>query len=233
MNKQTGHIRADLRAFQVIVNLIRQGKVSPGERLFEPDLAERLDMSRTPLRAALSRLVAEGILEKTPGRKGYLLPQLSCTDRDHVFSLRAALEGLAAFQAAQVCTRREIEELRFINWSERELYQKDGNREGYASLNEEFHYSIVLMSGNPYIERTFHQLYWRSSLYPLLFAPFYAKNDKEQGDHVSWQEHAAVIDAIEARDARTAQKLVETHILNTERFRANRPQLTPRQEARH
>ena len=87
---------AELRAFNTVVELIRQREIVPGQRLFEPDLSKRLSMSRTPLRTALSRLVAEGILVKERGRKGYLLPALSSEDMRQIFYSRAAVEGAAA-----------------------------------------------------------------------------------------------------------------------------------------
>lgn len=84
---------AELRAFNTVVELIRQREIVPGQRLFEPDLSKRLSMSRTPLRTALSRLVAEGILVKERGRKGYLLPALSSEDMRQISTAAPPWKG--------------------------------------------------------------------------------------------------------------------------------------------
>lgn len=215
--------KAELRAFQTLVELIRRQEIVPGERLFEPDLAERLNMSRTPLRNALSRLVAEGVLVKEPGRKGYLLPALSRDDMQQIFLVRASIEGAAAGVLAKFCTPEQNSDLRSVNWKESELFSEHRDKDLYADLNEVFHRKIVSFSGNVYLLRFFDCSYWRSTLYTLLYATFYLDGDRPQ-ERVksipSWKEHAMIVDALENHDAERSRYLMEEHVINTWRYRS-------------
>lgn len=215
---------AENRAFNTVVELIREGVFVPGRRLFEPDLSERLEMSRTPLRNALSRLVAEGVLVKERGRKGYLIPALSPTDMRDVFLARAGIEGIAVSTLARICSPSQIEELRAINREEQMLYEitdRTGEqRERYAELNEEFHKKLVELSGNQYCLRCFDACYWRSTLYTMLYADIYCGNKLPEEAVPSWVEHSVLINVLEKHDAEKARKLIEEHIINTFRYRS-------------
>ena len=216
---------AELRAFNTVVELIRQREIVPGQRLFEPDLSKRLSMSRTPLRTALSRLVAEGILVKERGRKGYLLPALSSEDMRQIFYSRAAVEGAAAARLAHACTPEHVMVLRAINAKEAELFgrerQTPEEKAQYAQLNEELHRLIVSFSGNVYLLRFFNSSYWRSTMYTLLYTRFYRERTRPTGENVpSWKEHSLIIDALEAHEAERSRRLMEEHVLNTFRYRS-------------
>ena len=201
--------KAEQRAFQTVIDLSRGREIRPGQRLFEPELSERLKMSRTPLRNALSRLVAEGVLLKEAGKKGYLLPSLSAKDMQQVFSVRASLEGSAAELAALRWNEEELQSLRQLNWQERELYRSRQDKREYSQINEELHHRIVALSDNRYLT--------------LLYAAFYTDGTEAGTDHPdlpSWQEHAMLLDALEARDGSRARRLMEEHVMNTYRYRA-------------
>lgn len=182
-------------------------------------------MSRTPLRTALSRLVAEGILVKERGRKGYLLPALSSEDMRQIFYSRAAVEGAAAARLAHACTPEHVMVLRAINAKEAELFgrerQTPEEKAQYAQLNEELHRLIVSFSGNVYLLRFFNSSYWRSTMYTLLYTRFYRERTRPTGENVpSWKEHSLIIDALEAHEAERSRRLMEEHVLNTFRYRS-------------
>src|SRR5690606_12292208 len=96
--------------FEVLREAIITGKLRPGERLMEVQLAEELGVSRTPVREAIRKLELEGLVLMIP-RRGAYVAEISMKDIADVFEIRAALEGLAAQLAAERCTPEEIENL--------------------------------------------------------------------------------------------------------------------------
>ena len=110
----TGNSSASEQAMRGIIQLLINHEYHPGDHLFETTLAERLNVSRTPVRTALTHLVTCGFLEKAPDRKGYHIPTLAPADMRLVFQTRALLEGALAAQAAlnrdetQVARLKEI-----------------------------------------------------------------------------------------------------------------------------
>ncbi len=215
-------LKADEKAFLMVIDQIVAHRIRPGDRIYEPDLAESLSLSRTPVRHALSRLVAEGVLDKARGKRGYTLPVLSREDMEEVFSARSALEGKAAEIAATKATPEDIAYLRELNDQERSLFHLGRYKTEYAQVNEQFHSKMVDMAKNGYISRYFRQAYWRSSLYTFHFGLFY---NIEQGaspdsffpdnDHRTYREHRKIIDALEAGNGPLCRSLMEEHVYNT------------------
>ncbi len=218
----TKKVKADEKAFMMIVDQIVAHRIRPGDRIYEPDLAETLKLSRTPVRHALSRLVAEGVLDKARGRRGYTLPVLSKEDMEEVFATRSALEGKAIQIAAEKITDHDISYLRELNERERSLFHLGRYKSEYAQVNEQFHSKIVELAGNRYIERYFRQAYWRSSLYTFHFGLFYnieinvpPESAFPDSEHRTYREHRKIIDALERRDGPASRALLEEHVYNT------------------
>ncbi len=125
---------------------ILAGDFAPGERLLEVHLSERLDVSRTPIRAALQSLAGEGLLTHIPNR-GYYVREFCIDDIVEAYEIRAALEGLAAKRAAQMGLPKET-------LAEIEKALKDGDaliakgqftpedRSVYGEINTTFHDAI-------------------------------------------------------------------------------------------
>lgn len=99
-------MRASERAYEVLRGEILEWDLPPGAVLGEVELAERLGISRTPVREALSRLVSDGLAEQAPGR-GVVVSDLSLEQAEHLFDLRIALESLLARRAAQRATAEQ------------------------------------------------------------------------------------------------------------------------------
>lgn len=211
------NLQADERAFQTIFELIRTREIRPGERLYETELAERFSMSRTPLRHALGRLTAEGLLSKTPGRKGYFLPPLTRPDMTEVFHARAALEGMAASLLAGRLPGELSAELSAIITKQKELYANGSRRGEYAALNGNFHFALVRGSGNRYLLRSFAPVFWRSIMYTLLYATFYTGIEEiESGSsprRPSWDQHEEIVSVLESGEGEQARKIIEAHVL--------------------
>lgn len=208
--------QAEERAFQTLFELIRTHEIRPGERIYETDLTERFGMSRTPLRAALRRLVTEGVLSKPSGRKGYVLPLLTGKDMRDVFFARAALEGMAAYLLAENHSDEALAELNDIIEKQRLLLETGVRMGEYASLNGRFHFALVEHAGNGYIARSFSPIYWRSIMYTLLYATFYTGEEAEALHHPrrpSWEQHREILEAVKSGSGENARRITEDHVL--------------------
>ncbi len=204
------------QALNAIVDLIIQHVYHPGDRLFETTLAEKLNISRTPVRAALTQLVTCGFLEKIPKHRGYLVPVLMPGDMQLVFQTRGLLEGALSAQAAMNRTAEEVAVLKSI--SEREGIAFDsGDRKEYADCNEKFHLSIAAFARNPYLESCLTHVFWRSRLYDFFFSGFYNKplTHTQKNTKRTWNEHAGIIEAIASQDSTKAEELMKKHIVST------------------
>ena len=118
-------MRASERAYQALSAEILDWSLPPGAGLGEVEQAERLGISRTPLREALSRLVADGLAEQAPGR-GIVVADVSLEQADQLFDLRIALESLLARRAAQRATPEAAE--RFAVIPEAEFIAVEGGK---------------------------------------------------------------------------------------------------------
>jgi DNA-binding GntR family transcriptional regulator len=109
--------------FDYMKDAIITGKLKPGERLMEVQLAEKLGVSRTPVREAIRKLELEGLVVMVP-RKGAYVADLDAKDLLNVLEVRSSLEGLAASLAAERITEEEIDKLKKII----EEFQKKNRR---------------------------------------------------------------------------------------------------------
>ena len=211
-------------ALDGIIQLLIDHVYNPGDWLYETLLAERLSLSRTPVKNALTQLVTCGFLEKTPHRKGYLVPILTPKDMQIVFQARAVLERTLAEQAAQLCQKSDIDVLRRLNSTERKAFEALDKKE-YARCNEEFHFTLAHLADNPYLERYVTQIFWRSRLYDFFFSGFYndLADQTRKNERQSCNEHEAVIDALEARDSENAGKAMYDHIVNAYKYKLLSP----------
>lgn len=197
------------QVYEILRDRVISGRVSPGEFLREQDVSERLGVSRTPVREALSRLASEGFLERMPHR-GFRLPKETVEDLIEIYPIMNALEVLGTRQSFDRLDSEAIAELRQIN----EAYAK-ASRENdvYAGIerNHEFHRCLSARCGNKRLCRMLDDL--RSRVRSLEIWAF---------SHIAhWQrsieEHEAILQAIEARDLERAIEILETNRLGTYR----------------
>lgn len=189
--------------------LILTGAYGPEERLIEEQLAERLGVSRTPVREALAMLEVEGLVEIAPNR-GATVCSFSTEDVRDVYDLRAVLEGHAARRAAG-----RIEATELVR-----LWELAGEMEGLAgrfedhdeevrvlvALNQEFHCTIVAASRN----RRLGHLITRTVEIPLMFKAFYWYTPHERV--ISNHYHRQLLDALEKGDADRAEIIMREHV---------------------
>jgi DNA-binding GntR family transcriptional regulator len=189
--------------------LILTGEYGPDERLIEEQLAERLGVSRTPVRQALTMLEAEGLVEITPNR-GATVCSFSIEDVWDIYDLRAVLEGHAARRAAGRIERRELERLRELA---REMEGLPGQFDDHeeeiralVALNQEFHGTIVEASRNRRLERLIN----RTVEIPLMFKAFYWYTLHERT--ISNHYHRQILEALENGDADRAETIMREHV---------------------
>lgn len=199
-------------AYRYIVNAILTGVYNPGDFLLEQDLAAKLQVSRTPITQALTRLVSEGLLNKAP-KKGCYIPIPTAQDADLVFYARQVAESAAAAKAAETATEKEMEILKDILRKDRSAFE-NGEKQLWAIINEEFHLSIAKFSHNSYLEKWVKNIFWRSTLYVFYFDTFY-KPSEVAVVHETPEQHRAILNAILERDASSAFSLMCQHVNTT------------------
>ncbi len=196
--------------FETLREAIIQGRLKPGERLMEIQLAEEMGVSRTPVREAIRKLELEGFVVMVP-RKGAYVASFSVKDIVDVFEIRAALEGLAAGLAAERATEEELEEM------ERAVLQTHEVSNGH-DLNE-----LVEK------DTAFHELIYKASRNQRLVQII--THLKEQIQHFrttslavpgrgkhAVEEHKGIVEAISQRNIELASSLAREHVENAEQL---------------
>lgn len=211
-------VTAEQKAYDGIIDLMLSKAFAPGDRLMETELAEKLHVSRTPVRNALRQLIAEGLLESDHHR-GCHIPRLHALDMQQTFQARIFLEGKAAMEAAHLRTDEDVAALKDLLEREKEYYKK-GEVKFYTDVNKKLHLSIAALSRNAYIEKFVRQTFWRSELYIFYFDRFYAPElSKEllRDPHksISCTEHQKIVSAIESRDSTAAEVVMKAHLQST------------------
>src|SRR5690606_21927785 len=143
-DQKRGVSRGD-QAYQFIVAGIQSGRLAPGTRLREIELAEMTGLSRTPVREALSRLQLEGLLT-TDAARGLIVTELDYSMASELYAMREVLEGTAARLAARHASDVEIDFLREINARDAQLT----TAEALAANNRLFHETLYRCAHNRY-----------------------------------------------------------------------------------
>ena len=193
----------------MVLKAIRAGDLAPGDRVREADLAAKLGLSRTPVREALRRLEAQGIIEHRP-RIGAVVRRLSHSEVVELYEMRVILERTAAEMAAQHATGAELDEISDLNAA---LAQAGAAPRQAAELNARFHQCIALAARNRFLlgalEAMAHSL--------LLLGPTTLEDDARISTVVA--QHGAIIDALRAGDRAAAGQAAAGHIETSLRHR--------------
>lgn len=208
--KRSGDIRevrfttAQELAYNRLKAALISGAFYSGERLLEQDLAERLGLSRTPVREAFKRLENEGFLVRTPHR-GVIVRKFTLKEAKNIYEVRMALEGLAAGLAAKMQDRNCLVELgENLNLARQALAEQDLQK--LAELNNSFHSILVTASGNEMLEEMLLNLRGAISLLRIYTWTIPGR------PALTVMEHERILDAIKAGDTLQAQKMAAEHI---------------------
>ncbi|OEU74205.1 MAG: GntR family transcriptional regulator [Desulfuromonadales bacterium C00003068] len=184
-----------------IRDAILKGTLKAGERVSEPDLAERYGISRTPIREAFRQLESEGYLTVVP-RKGAVVTSLSERDVQEFYSIKSILEGYAARLAAEKLTDKELDRLVAINERLSRLATA-GDVKSFFRIHNEFHELFIKASGNEKLLELIQQLL--KKFIRLRVASLSLPGRME----ISVQEHDKIIEAFKNHDGVTADQLVQ------------------------
>ena len=183
---------------------ILSGDLPRGAKLRQASLADELGVSRTPLREALRRLSAEGLVEFEPNR-GATVSELDFGDMRHAWSARVALEPGAARLAAE---RRHAPAIAAMRTAIAHQRAAAGNKIESFAANRAFHLALAAASGNPHLTR-FAEMLW----VPRLGVPIYQAQAAEPAGPQAWaDEHERIADAIAGGDADAAERLTRAHV---------------------
>ncbi|MDD4495543.1 MAG: GntR family transcriptional regulator [Eubacteriales bacterium] len=194
------------KVFEILRNDILDGKYKPGESITEIKLSNELGVSRTPIREALRQLELEGLVCTIPNR-GTVVKGISNQDVKDIYKIRMLVEGIASRRATENITPDELNELREAV----ELEEFYTSRNDIAQLTKQ--------------DTKFHDILFRSSKsWPLthMLSTFHQYLQKTRNTSMSipgraektWQEHKAILQAIESGDADMAEQLTTQHIKN-------------------
>lgn len=190
--------------YEELRNLILTGKIKPGTRMMEIELAEDMGVSRTPIREAIRKLEKEGLVVIEP-RKGAYASEVSIKDMEDILEVRANLEGLAAYLAAERMTEAEKKALEEVKIKFREAVN-EGNMADMISYDTRFHHMIVEASRNNHLIHMVEQL----QELVLRFRYIYYKDFKRAEDMIP--EHKQIFEEIVAGNGANARFEAFNHI---------------------
>lgn len=189
---------------QQLRTMLVEGTIRPGAKLNERELSEHLRVSRTPLREAVKMLAAEGLVDLLPNR-GAVAVQLTEADLLHTFELLAGLEGLSGELAAQRITDAERAEVRALHYEMMACFARM-DLSGYYRLNATIHNAINAAARNPVLSSTYRQV--NARVQSLRFS----SNQNAAKWKVAVQQHAAMVDALDAHDAPGLRAVLVAHL---------------------
>lgn len=203
-------LAADLKPLRdKIATLIRdsviEGKLKPGERLTEPEIAASLGVSRTPVREAFLQLESEGFVKVQP-RKGAIVTELSLKDAEETYIIKGSLEALACCLAIDFITDDDFENLFRINQQmERIANSESKNYKRFLDLNAKFHQSLYELCKNSKLIKTITTLRNQTLRYNYIYLSLLSHLDE------SVKEHYYIIDLVKSKDKEELEKYIKIH----------------------
>ncbi|GAA4615339.1 FCD domain-containing protein [Saccharopolyspora hordei] len=195
------------RVRQELQSRIVDGRLLPGDRIFEQDLAAELGVSRVPVREAIRMLQSEGFVDVPPGRRGVFVRGLDRRQAQELFEVREALEVHAARLAAERAESGDVAALADLAEQARRAFEA-GEIEAMSDANAAFHDTLVQLSGNELLATMLEPLHGRLAyLFRMNLEP----------DRVC-REHEELQAAISAGDADRAAAVAKQHVLSSRRM---------------
>ena len=205
-------MKAAQRAYSTLRTGIIEGVYPPGARVTEQEIAASAKVSRTPVREALRRLEAEGLLRVVP-HQGAFVTRWSEQEADDIFELRAMLEGHAARLAAGRATDEDVQQLRRLaeDQCQEAAERSPGYLERIADLNSQFHRHLQQAAGSARLQASLTTI----SSAPLVLQTFrdYDGDDLNRSAH----HHMEMVEAIEAGDGDWAESVMHSHVMAARR----------------
>jgi DNA-binding GntR family transcriptional regulator len=197
-NRDTLH----LKVCNVIREAIIRGDFKPGERLKQSDLAEKMGVSRMPVREAFRKLESEGLIKLEP-HKGAVVKSISIKDIEEIYALRSELEKMAVYQSVDLLTDEDITQLSSLVAA----MEKADDADTFVQYNIDFHRLLVKRCNwerlNSFIGTLWNGLPQQTP--HLLSGQIETSNS----------EHRKILEAVIKKDKETAANIVSEHIYRT------------------
>lgn len=193
-------------AYGQVRSMIASGELAAGSWLRETTLADRIGVSRTPIREALNRLAAEGLVELSRN-KGAQVVSFSPDDVAGLYDVRAGFEPHAVLLSVPKLTDDDITELASLSERMEAVVAEGGDLAGLSALNAAFHGIFIERCGNRHVATAL-----QSVMRPAVVAHTFRKYSAEALRR-SMQHHAELVAAAAARDGEWAESVMRTHIL--------------------
>lgn len=192
--------------FNALRDAILMGELKPGERLMEIHLANKLGVSRTPIREAIRMLEQEGLAVTIP-RKGAQVARMTEKDLLDVLEIRDALDQLAV---ADACERMTDEHFRELEESVKSFIEvtKTKDVRAIVTADEDFHNLIYEATNNPKLQQITRNL--KEQMYRYRYE--YVKQDKDYSDLIS--DHTKIIDGLRRKDVEYVKSVMHEHLQN-------------------
>lgn len=195
---------------QSMLDEITAGRLAPGDRVIQEQVAQALGVSRQPVQQALLLLRSQGVLRDAPGR-GLLVAPLDPAYVGHMYAMRSVLEGLAARNAAECSAERAARQgLALIDAGRRAMASGSFNRMIAADIR--FHEFLYGLSGNHLVAPALatHLAYTQRVMGEVLVG--------DERPAAIWAEHAGILAAVCAGDGARAELLARRHITSAADF---------------
>ena len=192
------------RAFRQIREAIRRGKLKPGDRLVETQLAQEMQISRFPIREALRYLEKEGLVEAKPF-KGTYVAQLTEQDMEELYSLRSAIEELAVRILIKNIDDDKIKKLESLV-EDMVRASKDEKFDKMISQDLRFHQTICEMSGHRKLLDVWLNLENQLQIFLTI------EKDLFENSYQYVTTHHPILEAIKSGKARSAEKAIRDHL---------------------
>lgn len=199
---------ATQRITHSITTAIVERRLMPGTKLGEQKIADIFKVSRTLVRQALNQLSRDRLVTLEPGR-GAFVAMPGIDEARQVFQMRQMVEGAMVRRLCSMVSDSQIAELRTHLRAEHAAVSRS-DAAGRTRLLADFHFVLARMMGNAVLAEILADLLSRSSLISLMYQSSYSAE-------MSYNEHVAIVDAIERRDVRGAVRLTENHLDHVER----------------
>jgi len=203
--KARGPENLSARVYTEIKNLILCNEVLPGQKLHHQELSERLGVSRTPVREALTRLAQEGYVSLLPNR-GFTCKEIGLQEAEELYDLREALEVFGVQKAIENMTDAAVDQLA----GKLERYGEDVTKRFSRDrliYDQDFHLEIVRIAGNETLTKTLAQVFERIILKRRTDSLYH----KSRGI-MAHDEHFRLLEAIRKRDAVNAVATIRAHV---------------------
>ncbi len=199
--------------YETMLDGIISGKLKPGTVVSEVALARQLKVSRTPVHDALRQLSKDGLVQQRANHRA-VIAEFTAADIYDLYQMRKLLEGEAARLAAKGMNRATLANLRETTDMLAQNRDRPDWVELWADFDEEFHNAIAQASGSP-------RLWQDITRYHLLHRGFNKLGTTPEGLEHALQEHVRILNALEKRDAKEAQRAMVDHLQEWQAYFVN------------